>query len=215
MVSFLDLEALKQGVYAIGLDLSIEQIDQLDRFSALLFKWNKTYNLTSIKGKEEVLTHHILDSLSVIPYFDRYLHDQARLLDVGSGGGLPAIPIAICRPNLQVELVETVGKKTAFLTQAYIELGLKNVRVHNTRVERLQSKKYDAISSRAFSSLLLFTNLSKHLLKDGGVWLAMKGHLLNEELSQLDDFVKLENVTEIGVPQLHEKRHLIVLSVME
>ena len=101
MVSFLDLEALKQGVYAIGLDLSIEQIDQLDRFSALLFKWNKTYNLTSIKGKEEVLTHHILDSLSVIPYFDRYLHDQARLLDVGSGGGLPAIPIAICRPNIQ------------------------------------------------------------------------------------------------------------------
>lgn len=210
-MSFLNIDLLKSGVEAIGLNLTTAQFGQLDRFSALLFKWNKTYNLTSIKSKEDVLSHHILDSLAVIPYFDHYLKEGSRLLDVGSGGGLPAIPYAICRPNIHVELVETVGKKTAFLTQASVELGLKNVQIHNSRVENLRATPFDAISSRAFSSLALFTNLSNHLLNDNGVWLALKGRLPEDEISELERSIIVREINEISVPLLNENRHLIVL----
>lgn len=210
-MSFLNIDLLKNGVEAIGLNLTTTQFEQLDRFSALLFKWNKTYNLTSIRSKEDVLSHHILDSLAVVPYFDHYLKEGSRLLDVGSGGGLPAIPYAICRPDICVELVETVGKKTAFLTQACVELGLKNVQIHNLRVENLRVTPFNAISSRAFSSLALFTSLSNHLLNDNGVWLALKGRLPEDEISELDRSVIVTEMNEISVPLLNEKRHLIIL----
>lgn len=210
-MSFLNIDLLKNGVEAIGLNLTTAQFEQLDRFSALLFKWNKTYNLTSIRSKEDVLSHHILDSLAVVPYFDHYLKEGSRLLDVGSGGGLPAIPYAICRPDIYVELVETVGKKTAFLTQVCVELGLKNVQIHNSRVENLRVTPFNAISSRAFSSLALFTNLSNHLLNDNGVWLALKGRLPEDEISELDRSVIVTEMNEISVPLLNEKRHLIIL----
>ncbi len=205
----MDLTVLKEGIAQLGLECSDLQIEQLNRYSQLLLKWNRVYNLTSIRNPEDVLTHHILDSLSIVPQYKELFKGPVSVLDVGSGGGLPAIPLAIMMPDYQVSMVDTVGKKCAFLTQCVVDLGLKNARVFNQRVEKIVDKKFDVLSSRAFSSLELFVKLTKHLLKDGGVWLAMKGVNPQQEIAALPKDIMVKNIYPLEVPFLKEDRHLV------
>ena len=209
----MNTELLKKGISQLGLECSESQVELLLRYSQLLLKWNKVYNLTAIRNPDEVLTHHILDSLSIIPIYRDLYSDSISICDVGSGGGLPAIPLAIMCPHYQVTMVDTVGKKCAFLTQCIVELGLKNAKVLNTRVENIKGKSFDVLSSRAFASLPLFVELTKHLLKDGGVWLAMKGILPEQEMSELQSIVSVREIYKLDVPYLEENRHLIKMVV--
>ena len=163
---------LEEGLATLGLEASVDQVDQLMRFAGLLQKWNKVYNLTAIRRDDEILTHHLLDSAALVPFVKRLGPDAVNVLDVGSGGGLPSIPLAILRPDLRVTAVDAVSKKTAFLTQAAIELGLRNYSTRHARIERL-SGQYDLITSRAFANLQDFVDLTRHLIKPDGLWLAM------------------------------------------
>ena len=157
-------QQLQSGIQALGLDLSAEQQTLLLAYTGLLKKWNKTYNLTALRDEAQMVSHHLLDSLTLLPY----LQGAQTMLDVGSGGGQPGIPAAICRPDLNITLLDANTKKTAFLQQAVIELGLSNVRVVSGRVEAVQDLQADIITSRAFAELADFVNWTAHLLKDGG-----------------------------------------------
>ena len=210
MQGFLNKVRLLEGIKCLDIVLSNEQIQMIDAYSALLYKWNKTYNLTSITNNDDVLTHHILDSLAAVPIFKRYVFEGAKVLDVGSGGGLPAIPLAIACPDVSVSLVETVGKKTAFLTQVALSLKLKNVKVFNSRVENLKNSSFDVISSRAFSSLENFINLSSHLIKPEGCWVALKGQVPVDEINSIRDSFRTE-IVQISVPFLNEDRNIVVI----
>lgn len=210
MQGFLNKVRLLEGIKCLDIVLSNEQIQMIDAYSALLYKWNKTYNLTSITNNDDVLTHHILDSLAAVPIFKRYVFEGAKVLDVGSGGGLPAIPLAIACPDVSVSLVETVGKKTAFLTQVALSLKLKNVKVFNSRVENLKNLSFDVISSRAFSSLENFINLSWHLIKPEGCWVALKGQVPVDEINSIRDSFRTE-IVQISVPFLNEDRNIVVI----
>ena len=163
-----------------------------------------------LEGIKYVLTHHILDSLAAVPIFKRYVFEGAKVLDVGSGGGLPAIPLAIACPDVSVSLVETVGKKTAFLTQVALSLKLKNVKVFNSRVENLKNLSFDVISSRAFSSLENFINLSSHLIKPEGCWVALKGQVPVDEINSIRDSFRTK-IVQISVPFLNEDRNIVVI----
>jgi len=197
--------ALAAGLADLGIVLSDEAQRKLLAFRDLLLKWNKTYNLTALRDPEQVISHHLLDSLSILPYVG-----SGPLLDVGSGGGLPGIPLAIARPDLPVGMVDTVQKKATFLQQALIELDLKNVAVHHARVEEMQGQ-YAQISSRAFAEIALFVALTRHLLAPGGRWLAMKGQRPDDELKALPDDVAVEAIVPLDVPGLAAERHLIIL----
>ncbi len=210
MMFFLDQKRLQEGIKELNLSASDKQLQMLDKYSELLFKWNKTYNLTAITDKDDVLTHHILDSLSVVNVFKNYLVPNGSMLDVGSGGGLPAIPIAIMLPNCKVSMVETVGKKAAFLRQVTLNLKLTNVQVFHERVENLNHPPFDVISSRAFSSLKNFIDLSKHLLKEDGYWLALKGQKPDAELKEIKNVVSIV-VQEVKVPFLNENRNIVIV----
>jgi 16S rRNA (guanine527-N7)-methyltransferase len=168
--SSVDLEAqLAHGLAAMNIDLSQEQREKLLAYLVLLYKWNRAYSLTALKEQDKAVSHHLLDSLSIL----RFVPD-GRLLDVGSGGGAPGIPLAIARPELAVTLLDSNSKKAAFLRQAAIELELSNVSVHGGRVEQYHPEfGYTAIVSRAFAELASFAALSRHLLAPNGVWLAM------------------------------------------
>lgn len=207
------VELLKSGISQLGLECSESQIEKLQRYSELLLKWNKVYNLTSIRNPDEVLTHHILDSLSIIPVYKDLYPTEISVADIGSGGGLPAIPLAIMCPEYKVTMVDTVGKKCAFLTQCIVELGLKNAQVLNQRVENIQGKSFDVLSSRAFASLSLFVELTTHLLKEDGVWLAMKGVKPNQEISELPSNIFVKKIFELTVPYLNENRHLVMMGL--
>lgn len=196
---------LSSGLAEMGLVLPESAQQQLLAFSDLLLKWNKTYNLTALRDPAQVVSHHLLDSLVVLPYVT-----EAALLDVGSGGGLPGIPLAIARPALSVRMVDTVQKKTTFLQQAAIQLGLKNVAVDHARVENLQGQ-YAQISSRAFAELKLFVDLTRHLLAPDGRWLAMKGVRPDDEIAALPADVVVEQIIPLHVPGLDAERHLIIL----
>lgn len=199
-------EQLQRGLAALELDLPPAAQEKLLAFAALLGKWNKVYNLTALRDEEQVISHHLLDSLAVLPH----LGTARRLADIGSGGGLPGIPLAIARPNLQVALVETSQKKTAFLQQAKIELGLANVSVHCTRAEAWRPEvKCDAVISRAFSDLAEFVRLSGHLLAVGGALLAMKGVHPFEEIAQLPAGWRVSGVIPLQVPGVSGARHLV------
>ena len=193
------------GLADLGLDLSDAVQHKLLAFRDLLLKWNKTYNLTALRDPEQAISHHLLDSLAILPHVD-----TGPLLDVGSGGGLPGIPLAIARPGLSVGMVDTVQKKASFLQQASIELGLKNVTVHHARVEEMQGQ-YAQISSRAFADLGLFVSLTRHLLAPGGRWLAMKGVRPDDEIAALPADITVEAIISLTVPGLEAERHLIIL----
>ena len=197
--------SLAAGLADLGIALPDAAQHQLLAFRDLLLKWNKTYNLTALRDPAQAISHHLLDSLAILPHFG-----SGPLLDVGSGGGLPGIPLAIAKPELAVTMVDTVQKKTTFLQQAVIELALKNVTVHHARVEELQGQ-YAQISSRAFAELGLFISLTRHLLAPGGRWLAMKGVRPDEELKALPADVTAEAIIPLTVPGLAAERHLIIL----
>lgn len=201
---------LEEGLSILGLEASSEQIDQLMRFAGLLQKWNKVYNLTAIRRDDEILTHHLLDSAALVPLVRSLGPDAQSVLDVGSGGGLPSIPLAILRPDLRVTAVDAVNKKTAFLTQAAIELGIRNYSARHARIERL-SGQYDLITSRAFANLQDFVKLTRHLIKPNGLWLAMKGAVPEAEISRLPHDASVDQVLPIEVPGLGEVRHLVVM----
>lgn len=200
---------LTDGIGALGLELPTAAIERLEQFGALLEKWNRTFNLTALRGQDKILTHHLLDSLSLVPH----VH-ALRVLDVGSGGGLPGIPLAIARPEISVTLIESSSKKTAFQKQAAIELGLTNLEAVGGRVEDYQpSTLFPAITSRAFSDLPLFIRLTRHLLAEGGVWLAMKGLVPTSEMDALPDDIEIRHIHKLTVPGLEGERHLVVMGV--
>ncbi len=199
-------EQLPRGLAVLGLDLPLPVQETLLVFAALLGKWNEVYNLTALRNEEQVMSHHLLDSLAVLPH----LGSAKRLADIGSGGGLPGIPLAITRPDLQVALVESNQKKSAFQQQAKIELGLANVSVHCARVEAWQpEEKCDVVISRAFSDLAEFVKLSGHLLAEGGALLAMKGVHPYEEIAQLPADWRVAEVIPLQVPGVEGARHLV------
>jgi 16S rRNA (guanine527-N7)-methyltransferase len=198
--------SLEAGLVAMNLDLDARQKTALLSYLTLLGKWNKTYNLTAIREPERMLTHHILDSLAITPYLS-----DGSLLDVGSGGGFPGIPVAIARPDLAVSVMDANQKKCGFMQQAVIELNLTRVVVLNARVEMYQAaQKFDQIVSRAFADLAEFVDLSRHLLAPGGCWLAMKGVHPSEELSRLKHERVVRNLP-LQVPGLNAERSLIIL----
>ena len=204
-------QQLKAGIAALGLALPEGGEAKLLAYLALLDKWNRVYNLTAVRDPERMVSHHLLDSLAAVPFFQ-----GERVLDVGSGGGLPGIPLAIARPEVRVTLIDSIAKKTAFLLQAKAELGLANLAVVTGRVEDYRpDARFDVITSRAFSDLREFVALTRHLLKPGGCWLAMKGLYPNEEIAQLPPGVKVSADYELVVPGLDATRHLIVLESVE
>jgi 16S rRNA (guanine527-N7)-methyltransferase len=198
---------LSAGIAALGLALPDGAEPKLLAYLGLLDKWNRVYNLTAVRDAERMVSHHLLDSLAAVPYFQ-----GNRVLDVGSGGGLPGIPLAIARPELQVTLIDSIAKKTAFLLQAKAELALSNLTVVTGRVEDYRpDAAFDLITSRAFSDLKEFVQLTRHLLEPGGRWLAMKGLYPNEEIAVLPAGVKVSADHALLVPGLEANRHLIVL----
>ena len=196
---------LAAGLAELGLVLPDAAQQELLAFRDLLLKWNRTYNLTALRDPEQAVSHHLLDSLAILPHVG-----GGPLLDVGAGGGLPGIPLAIARPVLAVSMVDTVQKKATFLQQAAIQLGLKNVAVHHARVEDLAGQ-YAQISARAFAELRRFVELTRHLLAPGGHWLAMKGACPDAEIAALPADVAVERVVPLRVPGLVAERHLIIL----
>ncbi|HNX70182.1 MAG: 16S rRNA (guanine(527)-N(7))-methyltransferase RsmG [Rivihabitans pingtungensis] len=200
-------QELEAGLAQLGLELSAEQIDRLNQYLALLNKWNKTYNLTAVRETERMVAYHVLDSLSALPHIQ-----GVRVLDVGSGGGMPGMLFAIARPDWQLTLIDANHKKTTFLRQAAIELGLNNVEVHCERVEALAAPAFDVITSRAFADLAEFVRLTRHVLADGGVWAALKGVYPYEEIAQLPDDIRVVSVQALHVPGLDAERHLVTLA---
>jgi len=205
-------QGLEAGVRALGLSLTETQVDQLLAFQALLQKWNRVYNLTAVREPGEMLTHHLLDSLAAVPALQRELAGQGReaprLLDVGSGGGLPGVVFAICLPQLAVYCVDTVAKKAAFIQQAAAALRLPGLHGIHARVESLAGP-FDVVSSRAFASLKDFTQWSHAALAPQGVWLAMKGKLPQDELAALPAGVEVFHVEPLVVPGLDAERCIV------
>ncbi|MES2902501.1 MAG: 16S rRNA (guanine(527)-N(7))-methyltransferase RsmG [Pseudomonadota bacterium] len=203
---------LANGIKDLELDLNQQQHEQLLDYLALLFKWNSVYNLTSVRDPMQMMTHHLLDSLAAVPAFQ----GAKNVLDVGAGGGLPGIVLAIARPEMKVSLIDTVHKKTAFLTQVKAELELANVTVYTMRVENLQvAQKFDVITSRAFADLSDFVNWSAHVLDDGGRFIALKGTAPREEQERLPAQWKVEKLQPLQVPGLQAERHLVFIQKTE
>ncbi|HXE21788.1 MAG TPA: 16S rRNA (guanine(527)-N(7))-methyltransferase RsmG [Rhodoferax sp.] len=203
--------ALSEGARELGVALGASQADQLLRYLALIRKWNKVYNLTALREPADMLTHHLLDSLAVVaPLRRRTQGQRTRLLDVGSGAGLPGVVLAICCPELMVMCVDTVAKKAAFIQQVAVELKLPNLRGLHARVESL-ANAYDVISSRAFASLADFTAWSAGALAPGGIWLAMKGRQPDDEIAALPPAVEVFHVEQLSVPGLDAERCIVWL----
>jgi 16S rRNA (guanine527-N7)-methyltransferase len=203
---------LSSGAAALGVSLSDLQIAKLLDYLALLVKWNGVYNLTAIRDPAHMVTHHLLDSLAAVPEFSA----AQQVLDVGSGGGLPGMVLAIwaaeARPAMRTAMVDTVQKKTAFLTQAKAELGLPMVTIYTARVEQLpHAGQFDVITSRAFADLRDFINLSGHLLAKEGRFIAMKGVLPEDEVAHLPVGWKVSAVRRLQVPGLDAQRHVLVI----
>jgi 16S rRNA (guanine527-N7)-methyltransferase len=201
-------QVLADGIKELGLDLDAERQGRLMDYLALMAKWNSVYNLTSLRDPMQMVTHHLLDSLAAVPAFD----GARNVLDVGAGGGLPGIVLAIARPQMKVSLVDTVHKKTAFLTQVKAELGLANVTVYTARVEQLQVPElFDVITSRAFADLSDFVNWSGHLLASGGRFIALKGVAPPEEQQRLPQEWRAVESRPLRVPRLEAERHLVFI----
>lgn len=199
---------LNEAARALGVNLDANQETRLLDYLALIGKWNRTYNLTAIHEPERMLTHHLLDSLSILP-----MVASGPLLDIGSGAGLPGIPIAIARPDLQVTLLDASQKRCGFMQQAAIELKLNNISVVHARAEAYRpDMQFPQIVSRAFSDLSEFVKVTRHLLADGGEWLAMKGLFPDEEITQLVA-ARVKRDEKLRVPGLDAERHLIIMEM--
>jgi 16S rRNA (guanine527-N7)-methyltransferase len=207
-------DKLQAGLQVMGLQIDAEKQGKLIAYLLLIDKWNKVHNLTAIREPLEMVTLHLLDSLSVLPHVQALASKY--LLDVGAGAGLPSIPLAICLPDLQVSAIDSVAKKTSFMRQVKGELGLSNFQVEVGRVEALKKEaKFDVIISRAFSEIGLFVKLTKHLLAENGQWLAMKGAVPAHEFEH-QDFksanVQVNKIDVLKVAGLDAERHLVFLS---
>lgn len=204
-------ERLEQGIQQLDQPLTEKMTDQLLEYLALLDKWNKAYNLTAVRDPFEMVSRHLLDSLSIAPFIR-----GKRLIDVGSGGGLPGIVLAILNPEKKIDLLDSNGKKTRFLFQVKTTLGLGHVDVHHCRVESHQpTQAYDGVVSRAFATLADMVQGSQHLLSEEGRFFAMKGLYPQQELSELEKGYKVEACHELTVPFEEGKRHLIELSRLQ
>lgn len=196
---------LSQGLAELGIDLDVATQQKLLDYLALLEKWNKVHNLTAVRDPSDMVTLHLLDSLSVLPHIK-----SGRLLDVGSGAGLPGIPLSIVRPDLQVTVMDSSHKKASFMRQAKATLGIPNLEVVCGRVEEFHPEhKFNMVISRAFSDLAEFMRLTAHLCDEGGVWLAMKGVYPFDELAQIKG--PASEVVPLRVPGLEAQRHLVFL----
>jgi 16S rRNA (guanine527-N7)-methyltransferase len=203
------LATLKSGSAELGLNLGDSQIEPLLGYLALLQKWNKVYNLTAVRDPQEMLTHHLLDSLTAVAPLVRHTGGQpAKVLDVGSGGGLPGIVLAICRPELDVHCVDTVAKKAAFIQQVAASLRLPNLQGVHARVETLNGP-FDVVCCRAFASLPDFVHWSRRALATQGVWMAMKGKRPQAEIEALPADVEVFHVEPLAVPGLDAERCLV------
>ena len=201
-------DALKSGISQMKLDLNEVQVEKLLDYLALLNKWNSVYNLTSVRDPMQMVTLHLLDSLAAVSAFK----GATNVLDVGAGGGLPGMVLAISRPDMKVSMIDTVHKKTAFLNQVKAELELGNVTVYTKRVEQLEVKtKFDVITSRAFADLSDFVNWSGHLLAEGGQFIALKGTAPAEERERLPEPWKVQKLQPLEVPGLDAERHLVFI----
>lgn len=197
---------LAEGLTGLGLSLPDEASRRLLAYVELLMKWNRTYNLTAIREPERMVSHHLIDSLSVLPHLP-----GGSLVDVGSGGGLPGIPIAIAQPHRRVTLNDSNHKKGAFLQQAAIELGLANVEVHVGRAEEWRpAQRFDGAISRAFADLGDFIAACRHLVKPGGFLAAMKGLHPHEEIAKAPAEVRCEAAIKLSVPFVDGDRHLVL-----
>ena len=207
MVTAKHAEELSTGARQLGLELSAAQQDQLLAYLALLIKWNKAYNLTAVRDPDEMVSRHLLDSLSVM----EFIHSPT-WLDVGSGGGMPGIPLSILHPDKQVTVLDSNGKKTRFLTQVKLELKLDNLTVIHKRVEEFQpAQPFTGIISRAFSSMENFTSWTRHLGDTQTQWLAMKGLHPADELVALPADFKVDSEQALTVPGCQGQRHLLIL----
>ena len=204
-------DRLRAAAADLGLQLDTRQLSQLLDYLGLIAKWNKVYNLTAVRDPDEMLVQHLFDSLAAVGPLRRQTQGRAiRLLDVGSGAGLPGVVFAVCQPEIQVDCVDTVGKKAAFIQQAAAQLQLSNLRGVHDRVENLAGP-YDVVSSRAFASLGDFTRWSSGALAEGGVWLAMKGKRPDAEIADLPPEAELFHVEQLVVPELSAERCIIWL----
>jgi 16S rRNA (guanine527-N7)-methyltransferase len=202
-------DQLQRGLLALGLTLAPETQRSLLDYIALIEKWNRVYNLTAIREPEKMVSHHLLDSLAVAPHLR-----AKRLLDVGSGAGLPGIPLALTQPAMQVTLLDSNHKKAAFLNQAVMELKLKNAAVCAERVESWHTEqRFDVIISRAFSDMGEFVRMTQHLLAPGGMFAAMKGLHPYEEIDKLPAGFKVKQVLPLAVPGLDGARHLALIEM--
>ena len=202
----LDLEdTLKLGIEKLELENKAYLYTKLLIYKGLLIKWNKVFNLISLKATEEIVTHHFLDCLAVVPYIE-----GKNILDVGSGAGMPGIIIGLCCPEKKITLVDSVGKKTAFLKQTCAELKLSNITVINKRVEDITTNKlFDSIIARAFSDMQMLIDLTKHLIENKGTWYGMKSKKINEE--EINTKYVLEKMAII-VPYLDAERYLVKIN---
>ena len=200
---------LDSAAEALGLQLSSVQVEQLLDFVALLDRWNRTYNLTAVRDPAEMLTQHVVDCLAAVPALRRTSPGPKRVLDVGSGGGLPGVVWAVVDRQLELTCVDSVGKKAAFVRQAALALRLDNLRVEHARVEKLEAPPFDIIASRAFASLADFVSLTQTLSTPGGIWLAMKGKLPLNEMAELPPGFQTFHVERLEVPGLDAERCLI------
>jgi 16S rRNA (guanine527-N7)-methyltransferase len=198
--------ALVRGLEALALPLPAGAQDKLLAYVDLLFKWNKTYNLTAIREPLRMISHHIVDSLAVLPHLP-----QGTLADVGSGAGLPGIPLAIAEPARRVTLNDSSRKKSAFLQQAVIELGLTNADVHTARVQDWRPREpFSCVISRGFAELAQFIAACRHLVARGGVLAAMKGMHPDDELQNLPAGMRCDDVRRLQVPLVDAQRHLVL-----
>jgi len=209
LVSDRHADELSRGAQQLGVELSGQQREQLLAYLALLIKWNKAYNLTAVRDPDEMVSRHLLDSLSVVPFVQAA---GDHWLDVGSGGGMPGIPLAILFPARRFTLLDSNGKKTRFLTQVKLELKLANLEVIHSRVEAFQpAQPFTGIVSRAFSSLEDFANWTRHLGDQQTQWLAMKGLHPDDELQALPADFRLQHSQVLKVPGCQGQRHLLIL----
>jgi 16S rRNA (guanine527-N7)-methyltransferase len=202
-------QELELGIKTLGLNCSTHQVEQLIAYLEMLQRWNKAYNLTAIREPIQMVRLHLLDSLAVHPF----IKDAKDIIDVGTGPGLPGIPLAILNPDINFTLLDSNGKKTRFLFQAINDLSLANAREINQRVEKYQPKQlFDIVLSRAFSSISDMLTQCNHLVSDSGCFLAMKGKKPDSELSQIAKDYKVVDLSQINVPQVDSERHLIKIT---
>ncbi|MDH3948207.1 MAG: 16S rRNA (guanine(527)-N(7))-methyltransferase RsmG [Gammaproteobacteria bacterium] len=201
------LEKLAEGLTALPLELNASVQNQLIDFLHLLVKWNRAYNLTAVRQPEQMVTRHLLDSLVIGPYLQ-----GPRILDVGTGAGLPGIPLALAYPDCHFTLLDSNGKKIRFVTQAVAELGLANVDVVQSRVEAFQpASRFDTITARAYASIEELVSQTTHLLADGGQYLIMKGAYPVAEVEAMPTGYRLEAIHQLNVPKLDAERHLLIV----